>query len=305
MDQPCLNLQNTGTCRFGAKCRFSHDISFNRDNERSSKPSRKKAQETPEQQQAKAHYNSWKRHIKNAPKPNDSRTMELLWEGALIILNGEDRDWKQMLPRDLDDQDNYGRDHMHTVLSMVARPHGHGEFVRLAQPFLSVLTHPALLDCLSVDTSVGGLYNYMSGANGSRAIPFFQRLCTSLVEAFLGESTSSSTALLETTLVAMVFALRELLRREQRATFHDDLEDLINTIESIPEAAGIDTQSAIFQKIRTRSEELRGIVARANGLLQDQNVAMIMTTWILRTSKSCPLRLKFGAITLSFSRLLT
>ena len=271
VNQPCRNMQKTGKCRFGAKCQYSHDMSFDQYSERSSNPSRKKPEETPQQQQAKAHYNSWKRHIKNEPKPNDSRTIELLWEGALIILNGEDRDWKQMLPRDLDDQDNYGREHMHAVLSMVARPHGHSEFIKLAQPFLSVLTHSALLDCLSVDTSVGGLYNYMSGANGSRAIPFFQRLCKSLVEGFLGESPSRSTVLLETTLVAMAVALRELLRREQRATFHNDLVDLIDTIESIPEATGIDLQSATFQKVRTRSEELRGIVARANGLLQGQD----------------------------------
>lgn len=270
-NQPCWNMQKTGTCRFGAKCQYSHNMSFSKENKPSSNHSRKKPEETPQQQEAKANYNSWKRHIKSQPKPNDSRTIELLWEGALIILNGEDRDWKQMLPRDLDDQENYGRQHMHAVLSMVARPHGHSEFINLAQPFLSVLTHPALLDCLSVDTSVGGLYNYMSGTNGSRAIPFFQRLCNSLMEGFLEASPARSTLLLETTLVAMAVALRELLRREQRATFHDDLLDLINSIESIPDATGIDPQSATFQKIRTNSEELRGVVARANGLLQDQD----------------------------------
>ena len=270
MNQPCFNMQKTGKCRFGASCHFSHDISFRQDDERSPHPSRKKAEETPEQQQAKAHYNSWKRHIKNRPKPNDTRTMELLWEGALIILNGKDRDWKQMLPRDLDDQENYGREHMHVALSIVAGPHGHSEFINLAQPFLSVLTHSALLDCLSVDTSVGGLYNYMSGTNGSRAIPFFQRLCNSVVEGFLEASHSISAILLETTLVAMVVALRELLRREQRASFHDDLPELINSIESIPEAVGIDPLSATSQKIRNTTEELRGIVARTNGLLQDQ-----------------------------------
>ena len=270
-NQPCWNMQKTGKCRFGAKCQYSHNMSFDQDNEQSSKPSRKKPEETPQQQQAKAHYNNWKRHIKNEPKPNDSRSVELLWEGALVILNGEDRDWKQMLPRDLDDQENYGREHMHAVLSMVARRHGHSEFIKLAQPFLSVLTHSALLDCLSVDTSVGGLYNYMSGANGSRAIPFFQRLCNSLVKGVLEESASRSTVLLETTLVAMAVALRELLKREQRATFHNDLLDLINSIEGIPEATGMDPQSTTVQKIRTSSEELRGIVARANGLLQDQD----------------------------------
>ena len=272
MIQPCFNMQKTGTCRFGANCHYSHDmLSFRQDNERTSNSSRKKPEETPQQQEAKAHYNSWKRHIKNGPKPNDSRTIELLWQGALIILDGEDRNWKQMLPRDLDDQENYGREHIHVVLSMVAGPHGHNEFIKLAQPFLSVLTHSALLDCLSVDTSVGGLYNYMSGTNGSRAIPFFQRLCDSLVEGFLEGSPSTSTAVLETTLVAMAVSLRELLRREQRATFHDDLLDLINSIESIPEATGVDPQSATFQVIRNSSEELRGMVARANGLLQDQD----------------------------------
>ena len=270
-NQPCFNMQKTGTCRFGANCRYSHDMSFRQDNERTSTPSRKKPEETPQQQEAKAHYNSWKRLIKNRPKPNDSRTIELLWQGALIIVNGEDRDWKQMLPRDLDDQENYGREHMHVVLSMVAGRHGHNEFINLAQPFLAVLTHSALLDCLSVDTSVGGLYNYMSGTNGSRAIPFFQRLCNSLVEGFLEGCGSTSTVVLETTLVAMAVALRELLRREQRASFHDDLPDLINSIESIPDATGIDSQSATFQKIRNSCEELRGMVARANGLLQDQD----------------------------------
>ena len=260
-------MQKKGKCRFDANCQYSHDISFRQDEDRSPHSSRKKPEETFEEQQSKAHYNGWERHIKNRPKPNDTRTMELLWEGALVILNGEDRDWKQMLPRDFDDQENYGREHMHVVLSMVAGPHGHSKFINLAQPFLSVLTHTALLDCLSVDTSVGGLYNYMSSTNGSRAIPFFQRLCTSHVEGFL-EAVSAK--LLETTLVAMAVALRELRRREQRASFHDDLLELISTIESIPEATGVDPLSATSQKVRNSTGDLRGIVARTNGLLQDQ-----------------------------------
>lgn len=86
-----------------------------------------------------------------------------------------------MLPRDLDDEDNYGRQHIRTLLSMVAQSDGHSKFVDLARPFLLVITHPELLDCLSVDTFVGGLYNFISGNNGSRAVPFFQRLSTNLL----------------------------------------------------------------------------------------------------------------------------
>lgn len=53
------------------------------------------------------------------PKTNDLHTVELLWTGALTILDGDDREGKQMLPRDLDDDQYYGREHIQAVMSMV------------------------------------------------------------------------------------------------------------------------------------------------------------------------------------------
>ena len=47
------------------------------------------------------------------------------------------------------------------------RKRGGREFVDLAEPFLLVITHPALLNCLSVDTFVGNIYNYISGTSNS------------------------------------------------------------------------------------------------------------------------------------------
>lgn len=35
--------------------------------------------------------------------------MEAIWTGALEILNSDDKDWKQQLPRDLDDDATYGK----------------------------------------------------------------------------------------------------------------------------------------------------------------------------------------------------
>lgn len=269
-DQPCRNLRQNGHCRFGATCAYSHDIYSGSTSEAPSKKPRETQEETPKQQRAKEDYNSWKRLIKTPPKTDDIRTIELLWNGALQILNGEDRDWKQMLPRDLDDQDYWGREHIHTLLSMLAGTHGHSIFVNLAHPFLLVITHPALLDCLSVDTPVGGLYSYISGSNGSRAIPFLQRLSISLFEKHLEPAIPSSMEILETTLIAMSTALRELLRREQRATFHEDLPDLVNSIENSTEAIGIDPHTVAFQVVRNSIGELRGMIARANGLLQHE-----------------------------------
>lgn len=229
---------------------------------------RERPDQTPEQNQAKDDYHSWKRLIKRTPEVGDTITMRTLWTGALAILNGTDRDCKQMLPRDLDDQDNYGRDHMQALLGMVVRGQGFSTFVGLAQPFILVITHPALLDCLSVDTSVGGLYNYFSGSNGSRAIPFFQRLSAALLQQYQASESQGSTVILETTLISMSTALRELLRREQRAIFHDDLLDLVLAMENVVTTTSLDQNSVAFHVVNNNIEELRGMIIRARGLLQ-------------------------------------
>ena len=175
-----------------------------------------------------------------------------------------------MLPRDLEDDANFGRQHIQTLLSMVMHAHGHDTFVRLARPFLLVITHSALLDCLSVDTAVGGLYNFISGSNGSRAVTFFQRLNTSLLQDYLETTTSSSATILETTLLAMLTALYEIFKRERRATFNDGLSDLFSSIENIIEVSGEEKHSATIHVVQNRLREFRGIVSRARGLLRHE-----------------------------------
>ena len=274
----CQFIEQGEHCRYGENCIYSHDIS------NCNKHSNGKLADTPEQQREREDYNSWKKLVKTPPRPNDTRTIELLWKGALTILNEGNRDWKQMLPRDLEAEENYGREHIQVLLSMVSYTDGRATFVALAQPFLSVITHPAMLDCLSVDTFVGGLYNFISGSNGTRAIPFFQRLCTNLIDGYC-ESTVLKTSV-EVTLIAMLISLREILKREQRAAFHGDLPDLINSIQNVTEATGIDDMSATFQVITNQSSEIRAMIARANGLLVDmegQSVNGIMTTVVKST----------------------
>ncbi|KAI4196174.1 MAG: hypothetical protein LQ350_006722 [Teloschistes chrysophthalmus] len=269
-NQPCRDWQKTGTCRFGIKCRYSHDSSsHSTDNARGNKV-HDRSQRTVEQQEAKEGYNVWKRYIKTAPKPNDTKSMDGLWSGALDILNGDDRDSKQMLPRDLDDQDLKGREHIGALLSMVSGSSGHGIFVRLAHAFLAVMTHPALLHCLSVDTAVGGLYNYISGNHGRRMVSFLQRLNASLIEEHLDPILLDSSTVIENSLTAMTTALRELLRREPRAALHDDLPTFIESVATTLEATGVVESSVTHHLVRNGLVQLRGIVARARGLVQEE-----------------------------------
>jgi hypothetical protein len=217
---------------------------------------------------AKDNYNAWKRTIKTPPIPNDIYTMENLWAGALTILNGEDREGKMKVPRDLDDEEYHGRKHILAVMNMAPQIRGGQKFVDIATPFLSVITNTALLHCLSVDTSVGALYNFISGSNGTRAAPFFKRLSTTLLEASLGSSIPRDAV--RRALIALSTAICEVLRREQRAAFHEGLPDLAISLDDIIESTGIATTSSDFQPVVNRIAELRAMIARANGLLNHE-----------------------------------
>ncbi|KAF1984925.1 NFX1-type zinc finger-containing protein 1 [Aulographum hederae CBS 113979] len=261
--------------KFGHACQYSHDLSFNQHDDHGSTRRNKKAEETPEEQDARVSYNSWRSLIRRQPVANDFHAMQQLWDGALEILNGDDRDWKQTLPRDLDNSDEYhGRQHILHLLGKRAQAGQYDKLIKASGSFLQVMTHAAMVDCLSVDTYVGGLYNFMSGTNGNRAIAFFQHLCEILVASRAEPIRTIFLDKLDSTFIALSNALSELLRREPRARFNDDLPDLINSLET---AAGWMTEeesTVASHMISSRVEDFRAVVARASGLLAEEEVQL-------------------------------
>ena len=222
------------------------------------------------------------------PKSNDQQTIQKLWTDALAILNGDDQECKQRLPRDLSEIESYGLNHIGAILSMKAGPNVSSKLVELAHPFLQVMTHPALVDCLSVDTAVGVLYNYISGANGSRAMAFFQTLSENLLKSVVEPSPHSRTHMLSATLVAATSALRTLLQREYRAIFNENLPNLLSFIENVMEVTGIGEDSEECHAARGAIEEMRGMIDRNNCLLNhsdadDPPVAGVSTSTVATT----------------------
>jgi len=72
----------------------------------------------------------------------------------------------------------------------------------------------------------------MSGANGTRAIPFFYHLCEILVATRAETVPAIPLVRLDSTLIAPSTTISELIRREARARYNDDLPDLINSLET-------------------------------------------------------------------------
>ncbi|OAL52703.1 hypothetical protein IQ07DRAFT_535610 [Pyrenochaeta sp. DS3sAY3a] len=261
-----------GKCRFGDECRFSHDLSSGAKQDRVRVQRDKRLDETAEEQFARATYSSWRSLIRRMPLSNDLHTMQSVWNGALEILDGEDRDWKQSLPKDLDnDEGLFGRQHIKDLLSKRAEPSQHVKFIEIVRSFLLVMTHSAMVDSLSVDTYVGNLYNFISGTNGTRAVPFFQHVCELVTGLRLERKQVLPLETLDTTLIAMSTTLSELLRRESRARYNEELPDLIRSLETSAHLI-TDTESSITSHIiTTQAKNLRAVVARASGLLTEED----------------------------------
>lgn len=99
--------------------------------------------------------------LKGIPRETDIARMRQIWSGALEILNGDDKDLKQLVPRDSDDEQNFGKAHIRSLMSMEVSGQGSSTFVAVASKFMSVITHRALLEVMSVDSAVGGLYSFI------------------------------------------------------------------------------------------------------------------------------------------------
>ncbi|TQV90192.1 NF-X1 finger and helicase domain-containing protein [Cordyceps javanica] len=204
--------------------------------------------------------------IKQEPRKNDGQTAERLWRGALEILNGKDKDWKHSLAKDLDDDEFYGRSHIRETIACAMEARNPRQDYYAMKYFLQAMTHASILDCLSIDTCVGGLYNFFSGANGSRAVPALQRFCDSVLAKLPGVL-DEDWADLESAAVALSTALREVLKREQRARLHDDLAHLIDSMHGLAtslQGRGVVGASA---QLLHHVGEIRAVVGRARGLL--------------------------------------
>lgn len=119
---------------------------------------------------------------------------------------------------------------------------------------------------VSIDTFVGGLYNFFSGVNGGRAIPMLQNFCNKILEELFGRLDQPH-AKIEAAAVALSTALRELLKREQRARLNDDLPTLADSVENLSKCFAEVGLQKVSVLLMHQMGEVRAVMDRAKGLI--------------------------------------
>ncbi|KAF3010225.1 hypothetical protein E8E15_002637, partial [Penicillium rubens] len=98
--------------------------------------------------------------------------------GALEILESDSRENHQFLAKDLVNNELHGYDF---ILATTEAHNSKGIIPAYDKPFLEVITHHSLLDCLSIESYVSTLYTSFGGTNGDRAIRYLSDVCQSLM----------------------------------------------------------------------------------------------------------------------------
>lgn len=131
------------------------------------------------------------------------------------------------------------------------------------KPFLEVITHHSLLDCLSIESYVSTLYTSFGGTNGDRAIRYLSDVCQSLMGR--GKETSEFTSVISLDTVKLLLnALYQLLSRVRRARFHDELPVLLNLARELASKITEECSKADLDGLQSRIEVIQSLVTSAS-----------------------------------------
>jgi hypothetical protein len=261
--KPCRSFNMDGTCRFGASCKFKHEKGS-----RSALQQKRAADPVGDDKddvESKMLYSRFKRLIKRSPAHVGPEVIREVWASALLILDTSDKQDRQNLARDIvDEQRTHGYQYLVHTTSLTPGATSPSTLGEVVEPFFRVIAHQELLYCISIDTYVGDMYNFLCGSGGNRFVPFCKNVIESLVTSESLVSTSLSPSDL---LVALGTSLQEVLKRNPRAAYNDGLGDLIESLSNIPRALGLPDSSVAAATVAHRVAELRRLHARARGTL--------------------------------------
>ncbi|RFN53836.1 nfx1-type zinc finger-containing protein 1 [Fusarium flagelliforme] len=264
--KPCFHFQR-GQCRFGTNCNFLHDTSPTTDNSMAMPPV-PLATANPRRK-----YMTWKVMVRKPPlgfqTTSGAKEYHKFWTRALEILDDDDVEQHQDVARDL------ANDNLHGQRFIVDTAENGSSNARESLPtsyvLLQIITHKNLMDSLSIEVSVATIFRSFAGASGERGLALLSAMCEQALESselfseLLG-------ATIQTVLLVMVTTLQQLLNREPRAQFSDELPDLLEQVDKLIATVTEDVSPKELHDLSTRFKLLkRGVTAARDRLAAAEN----------------------------------
>lgn len=199
-------------------------------------------------------HHPWRNLIEASPETYNLRTVQNFWLETLKILDKGEEKASQNIARDLTNRDLFGYQHIEAILEIDFTQHNILEY---AQPFLLVISHTALLNCISIKPNVNDLYKIIDG--DSRGLTFLTNVCSAILADCESNARMYS---MEKYLVATTTVLCEVVSHDQQVPFSDRISRLLNLIERILLKTQIPEQSSSYNLVANRVQSLKRVFCR-------------------------------------------
>ncbi|CAJ2505937.1 Uu.00g000670.m01.CDS01 [Anthostomella pinea] len=233
-------------------------------------------------------YFDWKRSIRRgvtSPDCLDQGTCLQLWQEALAVLNIDSQEFQQNLARDLVDDDFLGLESVIMTATVCTKSSDTDKVLRTVKPFLQVITHPALLDCISVDSFVGTIYRVLGGkADGEQAIALFRSIARKLA-AHAASDTATTASPVSEMLSLTLKAMYEFLARQPKARLHDDITSVVESMDGLADPIAPSCPGAESHSIKAQIDVVRRKIAMATSrLVREESAGDVALPYRVRSA---------------------
>ena len=205
-------------------------------------------------------YSSWRNLLKLPPAIHNLQAVQHFWIETLTILNNAEVETVQHLAQDLTSRNLFGYRYIEAVLDIGHTQHSVLEY---SQSFLLVISHNALLDCMSIQSNVNDLYRIVDGKRRERIVAFLIQICSDLLaECELPRMTLAKSYSVETLLAATTIVLCEAVNHDQQLIFNEKISDLLGLIKRTIFEAQIPEESRSYHLVMNRLQRLQRMLCR-------------------------------------------